>query len=183
MKKYFYLLLLVFSFNIENFVLAKDKAANNINIYNSINDEEITNQVILLLKLEKDIPQANIKIITKNGVVGIYGNIETKLQANKIIELVSSINNVIDVNTDRLEIKNSKEFLSDAFITAKARGRIKFLAVRGKIQPGYQLHLETTNCIIHIFGTVQSHRDIATIKNSVLDIIDVKHVKMNVKCK
>lgn len=182
MKNYFYLLLLVFSFHVENQILAKNLNSSNIESNNSIHDEEITKQVESLLKKEQDILQTHLSILTKNGVVNVYGVVDTGLQANKIVEIIASITDVIDVNTDNLEIKSSKEFLSDAFITAKAKGKIKLLAVSNKIQPGYELHLETTNGVVHIFGKIINQADIEIVKNSVLNIIDVQEVKMNVKC-
>lgn len=146
-----------------------------------LSDEEITHRVNDLLVREKDVPKGHIKIITKNRIVGVYGLVDTSLQANKIVELIASITGVIDINTENLEIKSSKEFLSDTYITAKAKGKIKYLALTNKIAKDYELHLETTDGTVHIFGTVKNPKDIKLIKKSILDIIDVRKVKMNVK--
>lgn len=171
MKKY--ILFFIFSLFINiHYAISKDSF---------LSDEEITRRVNDLIVREKDVPRAHIKILTKNGIVGVYGSVDTNLQADKIIELIATITGVVDINTENLEIKNSKEFLSDAYITAKAKGKIKYLALTHKIAKDYELHIETTDGTVHIFGTVKNSKDINLIKKSVLNIIDVHKVKMNVK--
>jgi osmotically-inducible protein OsmY len=146
-------------------------------------DKLIIQKVSNLLLKEHDIPNTKIQVISKNGVVKLIGVVDTSLQANRIIELASSVKSVIDINTDKLKVKNSKEFLSDAFITAKAKGKIKYLAINNKISPEYELHIETTNKVVHILGDVKNNNDIKTIKKSINDIIDVEDVKVNIMCK
>ena len=148
-----------------------------------MNDKLITKTVADLLRKEHDIPNTKITVTAQNGIVNLSGFVDTSLQANHIIELASSVNNVVDVNTDKLEVKSSKEFLSDAFITAKAKGKIKYLSINNKISPGYELHIETTNKVVHILGDVTEEKDIKTIEESINDIIDVAGVKINIMCK
>lgn len=148
-----------------------------------VNDRVITKAVYRLLVKENDIPNTKIEVVSKNGIVELVGWVDTSLQANRIIELTSSVEDVVDVNTDRLEVRSSREFLSDAFITAKAKGKIKYLSINHKISPGYELHIETTNKVVHILGDVKNKKDIETIKDSIDDIIDVDTVKLNIMCK
>ena len=148
-----------------------------------LEDKAITTLVKGLLVKEKDIPSSKINVTTKDNIVKLSGRIDTSLQANRLVELASGVKGVIDVNTDELTVKSSKEFLSDAFITAKAKGKIKYLAMNGKISPGYELHIETTNRVVHVLGDVKNIKDIKTIKDSITDIIDVDSVKMNVTYK
>ncbi len=146
----------------------------------SSKDQQIIHSIQQLLKKEHDIPK--IKISSKNGIVELVGTVETSMQAHHIVEIASSIHDVIDINTDKLEVKSSREFLSDAFITAKAKGKIKYLSINHKISPDYKLHIETTNRIVHILGNVTKKQDIKIIKDSVNDIIDVDSVKINIIC-
>ncbi len=148
-----------------------------------LDDKAIAQSVQILLVKENDIPNTKIDVISKNGIVELIGRVDTSLQANRLIELTSSVKGVIDVNTDKLKVRSSKEFLSDAFITAKAKGKIKYLAMNDKISKGYELHIETTNKIVHILGDVKNRKDIKTIKDSIADIIDVDSVKINIVCK
>ena len=153
------------------------------NAKDAINDEFITQTVSDLLRKEHDVPNTKIKVTSQDGIVKLIGFVDTSLQANRVIELASSVQNVIDVNIEKLEVKSSKEFLSDAFITAKAKGKIKYLSINNKISPGYELHIETTNKVVHILGDVKNEKDIKTIKESINDIIDVDGIRINIMCK
>lgn len=148
-----------------------------------LEDKAITRLVKRLLVKEKDITNNKIDVTTRGNIVKLSGRIDTSLQANRMVELASGVKGVIDVNTDELIVKSSKEFLSDAFITAKAKGKIKYLAMSGKISPEYELHIETTNKVVHILGDVKNIKDIKTIRDSIADIIDVDSVKINIICK
>ena len=128
------------------------------NAKDAINDEFITQTVSDLLRKEHDVPNTKIKVTSQDGIVKLIGFVDTSLQANRVIELASSVQNVIDVNIEKLEVKSSKEFLSDAFITAKAKGKIKYLSINNKISPGYELHIETTNKVVHILGDVKNEK-------------------------
>jgi len=147
-----------------------------------LEDSAISEIITELLVKENDIPNTDIKVQVKQKVIYLSGNVDTNLQANRVLELAASIKSVIDVNTDKLDIRNSKEFLSDAFITAKTKGKIKYLAINNRIAEHYVLHVETTNKVVHIFGDVKSEQDIKTIQDSIEDIIDVAGVKMNIRC-
>lgn len=148
----------------------------------TLDDNIITNQVEKLLVKENDIPNVKIEVKTKDGVVHLSGIVDTKLQENRIIELASSIENVVDVDTKDLNVRSSSEFLADSLITAKAKGRIKYLSLNKHIAEGYNLHVETTNKVVHIFGDVKAKKDIDTIKNAVNGIVSVQKVNLNIKC-
>ncbi len=147
-----------------------------------LSDKAISKIITGLLVEENDIPNTHIKVKVDQKIIYLSGDVDAKLQADRIIELAASIKSVVDVNTDNLNIKDSREFLSDAFITAKTKGKIKYLAINSRIAEHYILHVETTNKVVHIFGDVKSEKDIKTIKDAIEDIIDVAGVKMNIRC-
>ncbi|CAN0577946.1 unnamed protein product, partial [Ectocarpus sp. 12 AP-2014] len=147
-----------------------------------LDDKTITNSVKKLLVKENDIPNIKIKVNTKNGVVYLSGSVDTRLQENRIIELAASIEDVVDVDTKNLNVVSSSEFLADSLITAKAKGRIKYLSLNKHISEGYNLHVETTNKVVHIFGDVKDKKDIETIKKVISDIVSVQKINMNIKC-
>lgn len=151
-------------------------------IAKTLDDKTITKLVKQLLVKENDIPNVKIVVTTKDGVVHLSGTVDTKLQENKIIELASSVKNVIDVDTKDLNVRSSSEFLADSLITAKAKGRIKYLSLNKHISEGYNLHVETTNKVVHIFGDVQDKKDIAAIETAINGIVSVQKVNMNIKC-
>lgn len=163
-----------------NLLLAVSARAENI--IDTVSDKIINKQVEFMLVKEHDIPNTKIEVNTENGIVYLNGKVETRLQANRVIELAASVNGVKDVNSDELTVKSSSEFLSDSLITAKAKGRIKYLALNKRIREGYDLHVETTNKVVHIFGNVEDPEDMEKIRSAVKEIISIKDVKMNIKC-
>lgn len=148
----------------------------------TLDDKAITNTVKKLLVKENDIPNSKIQVNTKDRVVYLSGSVDTRLQENRIIELAASIEDVVDVDTKNLNVSSSSEFLTDTLITAKAKGRIKYLSLNKHISEGYNLHVETTNKVVHIFGEVKDKKDIETIRKVISDIVSVKKVNMNIKC-
>ncbi|MCP5369544.1 MAG: BON domain-containing protein [Rickettsiaceae bacterium] len=124
----------------------------------------------------------NIKLEYKKPVIYVYGDLNTRLEAGRLVEIISRIKGVQDVNTDNLKIKASKEFLTDAYITAKAKGRISYLALTGKIDDTDEVHVETTNNVIYLLGTVYKKQDIKIIEESLSHIIDARGIKNSLKC-
>lgn len=145
----------------------------------SINDMAITTEVKARLASEKDIPK-NIEVITKNGIVSFKGKVDTSLQAHKAIEVASSVDNVIDVVDTELKVKESKSIMTDAIITAKVKGKIRHLYVNQKIVEDYDLQVETTNKIVHIFGNVARAIDVDTIVSATKEVKGVKSVKTSI---
>ena len=145
----------------------------------SINDMAITTEVKARLVSEKDIPK-NIEVITKNGIVSLKGKVDTSLQAHKAIEVASSVDNVIDVVDTELKVKESKSIMTDAIITAKVKGKIRHLYINQKIAEGYDLQVETTNKIVHIFGNVARAIDVDTIVAATKEVKGVKSVKTSI---
>lgn len=147
---------------------------------NIVEDTAITAEVKVSLLTEKDIPK-NINITTKNGVVILKGAVDTTLQAHKIVEIASSAEGVLDVVDTQLKVKESKSFMADAKITAKVKGKIRRLFVNKKIANGYELHVETTNQVVHIFGRVARAADIETVVEEARGVSGVKSLRTNIK--
>jgi len=146
-----------------------------------IEDSAITAEVKLKLAAEKDIPVQNIEVKTNNKVVSLKGVLDTNLQVHRAIELASSIDKVDDVISDNLTVKGSKSIVADSVVTAKVKGKIRHLSIYKKIAENYDLHVETTDGIVHIFGKVSNPEDINVITSAVKEIKGVKSVKVNIK--
>lgn len=142
-------------------------------------DTAITSKVKAKLTLESDIP-LNISVTTTNNVVYLSGIVDTRLQANKIIQLAESVDGVKDVNDSKLQITSSDSFFSDATITAKAMGKIMQLRESDKIGSGSDLHVETTNGDVHVYGSVTQNDDKQVVKDAVGSINGVKTVSANI---
>ena len=81
---------------------------------------------------EKDIPEKHIEVATTDKIVALRGIVDTKLQADRAIEVAFSIDNVLDV-TDHLKVRNSSSVITDSLLTAKTKGKIRHLSINKKI--------------------------------------------------
>lgn len=149
-------------------------------VVDATSDSAITTQVKTKLALESDIPSLDISVSTVDGIVYLNGKVETTLQADRVVELAQSVYGVKDVDASKLQIANSKSYLSDAMITAKVKGKIAQLAADQKISNNYDLSVETTDGNVHIFGHVSNYQDIGTIKVAASELQDVKDVNVNI---
>ena len=71
-----------------------------------VDDLAITTEVKAKLIQEKDIPK-DIEVTTKGGVVRLKGKVDTHLQAQKAIEVASSVDKVVDVIDTELKVKET----------------------------------------------------------------------------
>jgi len=145
-----------------------------------VDDLAITTEVKAKLIQEKDIPK-DIEVTTKGGVVNLKGKVDTHLQAQKAIEVASSVDKVVDVIDTELKVKESNSILTDSIITAKVKGKIRHLYIYNKLAPDYDLHVETTNQIVHIFGSVNRAADVDTIVAAANEVKGVKSVRTSIK--
>lgn len=155
-------------------------AFSSLALANTSEDAAITNTVKAKLAEEKDIPKLEVK--TKDRVVTLKGKVDTHIQAHKAVEIASSVDNVEDVIDVELVVKESKSIINDALITAKVKGKIRHLYMTQKIASGYDLHVETTNGDVHIFGHVGRSADTDTIVAATKQIKGVRSVKTNIGC-
>jgi len=144
-------------------------------------DTAITAQVKALFAAESDIPASKISVKTRDQIVYIRGWVDTVLQANKLIEIAQSVSGVKDINDSKLKTVSSANFLDDAYVTAKVKGKILQLFNEGKISKGHALHVETANGDVHIFGKVTNKNDIKEIEFASANVTDVNKVNTNIE--
>jgi len=149
----------------------------------ALDDTAITTQVKALLAIEADIKSYDIGVTTENHVVYLEGEVDTDLQADKAVEIAQGVSGVDDVNNSKLHVKSSTSYAGDSFITAKVKGTIMQLSNNNTISANSDLHVETTNGAVHIFGTVTKSDDIAKIKQTITTIKGVKSVHSNIDVK
>lgn len=149
----------------------------------AVEDTAITAEVKAKLLKEPDIPATKIEVTTNDAIVTLKGTIDTRLQANRAIEIASSVDKVVDVVDDNLRVKQSNAFVSDGIITAKAKGKIAYLALYNKVDKNNELHVETTNGVVHINGYVNKAADVDEVIDTVKAIKGVKSVKNGIKVK
>lgn len=143
-------------------------------------DAAITTKVKALFALESDIKSFDIHVTTNKQVVDLSGTVDTQLQANHAVEITQSVKGVKDVNDSKLTVTSSSSFLEDAYTTAKVKGKISQLDSDGKISNKNELHVETTNGVVHILGKVGNRKDISTIEQEVKKMNGVKGIKTNI---
>lgn len=143
-------------------------------------DDLITEEIKSLLNKESDIPINKLQVSTNDGVVLLNGTVDTRLQADKIIQVANSINNVKDVDTYNLKVTKSNQYLTDAFVTSAVKGKLVSLARSNKISNNYDFHIETTNGHVHIFGKISNNHDISVIEREIVRIKGVKKVHCNI---
>lgn len=145
-------------------------------IGNELNDSKITSKIKALLINEPDIPSSQLKVATNNGIVSVEGKVETRLQADKIVELINTVDEVKEVDASKLKTTSSNQYIKDAFITATIKGKIILLTKHNKIGKNSTFHIETTNGHVHIYGKVENKQEIDTITKEVYSIKGVKQI-------
>jgi len=143
-------------------------------------DTAITAKVKALFAMESDIPSLKISVATKDHVVYLEGNVDTTLQASKMIQIAQGVSGVTKVNSTKLTTTSSDSYFKDAFITARVKGKIFQLANDGAIDEHYDLDVETTNGVVHIFGRVAKKKDISVVESMASKVEDVTKVKTNI---
>ncbi len=143
-------------------------------------DDSITEEIKSLLNKESDIPTKFLQVSTNDGVVLLSGTVDTILQADKIIQVANSVNKVRDVDTYNLKVTKSNQYLTDAFITSAVKGKLVSLARSNKISNNYDVHVETTNGHVHIFGKTSNNQDVSVIEREVGRIKGVTTVHCNI---
>ena len=129
-----------------------------------IEDNVITAKIDFKVAMDKSISIFKVKISTHNGVVNLAGTVDSVSHAETLVEIAQGTDGVIDVNTDHLQVKQSKRPIIDTLITA----RIKALLLKNKISSS-SIHVETNNGIVYLTGSAKSQADIdAAIKTAKL---------------
>lgn len=123
-------------------------------------DSMVTSMVIQKIAQDPVLKNYSITVATKHHVVELSGEVDTGKQAEKLVALASSIEEVRDVNTSHLSVKNSRAPLTDTYITAKILGKL----VKDKLFSNYEvaiskINIETKNATVFITGTVGSQRE------------------------
>jgi len=143
-------------------------------------DATITTKIKALFALEADTKSFDIHVTTTDQIVNLSGTVDTQLQANHAVEIAQSVKGVKDVNDSKLNVTSSTSFLDDAYTTARVKGKISQLESTGKISNNNDLHVETTNGVVHVLGKVGNNKDVSVIEQEVKKMNGVKDVKTNI---
>jgi osmotically-inducible protein OsmY len=122
-----------------------------------VNDSEILRDLEYKIATDKTLSDADINFQSTNCVVTISGVVKNLDLASKAVEIATSTQGVISVNTDNLVVDDRKQLFKDAYITAKVKGLFIKEKVLGDMPVSVAgVHVETKNGIVYLTGTATS---------------------------
>lgn len=152
-------------------------------IKQTVNDTAITAKVKTSLLTETDLPGTSIKVTTEGNIVHLAGELDTRLQYNRAIEIANSIEGVADVDYSNLKLKHDlQNSLEDSVITAKAYGKLTYLSGKNLIAR-HAVRMETHDGVLHVWGELASTEDKDKLYNNLKTIHGVKSVMTNITIK
>ncbi len=125
---------------------------------------------------------AHVTVDSQAGNVILTGIVTTDHEADALVEMAQSTPGVIDVNTDNLKVKESKQPFADTVVTAKIKG----LFLREKLFSDKDIasttvKVETKNGVVYLTGSANSAQAVENavqISRSVKGVTKVvSHIK------
>jgi len=149
---------------------------------NTFSDAAITAAVKSKIMLNTSIANYNVEVTTNNGVVNLNGRVNTDTEASAIIELAESTSGVKDVDASRLEVKDSKQPLTDTVITSKVKGTfIREKLFSEKDIAAMSIKVETNNGIVALSGTAANQQEVDNAIALAKAVNGVKSVTSQIK--
>ena len=146
---------------------------------------EVADHTYIISKLSEDplLSPYEIKVvIDENNIAYISGEVDTDIQYDRAIMIVSSMDKIEDVDTKNFKVKKSDSILDDVSITAKIKGKIlKEKYVEGLDISFWPIEIETKNGDVYITGEVKSQNDANNILNIAESIKGVRSVRSDLK--
>ncbi|HEV2524677.1 MAG TPA: BON domain-containing protein [Gammaproteobacteria bacterium] len=153
------------------------KAFANPTVGEFVDDSVITTKIKEEILLDKSLSSLNFNIETKKGVVSISGKVPTDHEASKAVEIASSTEGVVDVNTAHLKIEKSTSTSADLYITAKIKGSyVKEKIFGDKDVAVTNVHVETKNGVVYLTGHVDTADQKSNAEKLAKSIKGVKEV-------
>jgi hyperosmotically inducible protein len=148
----------------------------------AMSDSAITAKVKAKLMEDNQVKSSHIKVVTTNGVVTLTGRAMTSESKSAAVELAEGVNGVKSVD-DELTIgsrtasshgavANTEIEGSDTWITTKVKSKI----MADSMSRGFDVHVETTNGVVILRGTLANHDAIAHVKDLAETVDGVKSV-------
>lgn len=179
------LLLIVFSVaQIISAAEKNDQTKNSVPTTQNAKDAKITSDIMQKIAEDNSLSGIDINVVSKSGVVNLSGNVNTKAEAVKIIEIAEAVQGVKRTETGKLTVKEqSDQPFSDAAITAKVKG----IYIREKLfgtddVAVMDVKVETNNGVVYLTGTVDNLKQAETAIKLAHSVSGVKRVdsKINV---
>jgi hyperosmotically inducible protein len=146
-------------------------------------DVNIISQIDNKMKNEELLKDITIYARSDHGYVSLIGEVDTSLQAEKVITLVQSIKGVTEVDITGLKVKSSKIPFTDTYITAKIKGaliRDRLLDITHPNTP-CGIQVETKNGVVYLFGCVKNQKWVDKAIISVRSVSGIKAINNSIK--
>jgi hyperosmotically inducible protein len=137
-------------------------------------------------KIAADATTSNLKVnvTSNNGIVTLSGNVNTAVEAAKLIELSESVTGVKDVDAPQLTPKESTYSFKDAEITAKIKGTyIREKLFGDKDISVMEVKVTTTNGVVYLTGIVDNQAEADNAVKLAKSIKGVKSVDSKLEMK
>lgn len=140
-------------------------------------DKAITSYFRTKLAQNKTLSKYKMNVKTEDGILALYGNINSDNDANELIELAASIPGVREVDTSLLTTINSKKRFNDLAITAKINGAFLREQLYGNADITVAtIGVETKNGIVFLTGHAISPDQAHTAKKIAESVLGVEWV-------
>lgn len=118
-----------------------------------------------------------INISTDNDIVTLSGNVNSKTQYERAVQLATATNDVKSVNATGLTVTPSANYTSDAFITFKIKSLLlKNSIFNGQNYDASNIHVETNNGVVYLVGYVKSEDAINQVLDTVRSVKGVENI-------
>lgn len=148
----------------------------------TVNDTAITAAIKMQYTKDGLLNPFDINVETKNGVVVLDGTVDSSKEYQQAIMIAESLYDVIGVDADNLVVKGSKSPLTDAYITAKVKGRLlKNKIIGPKVLKNTDVSIETVDGVVFITGHAKDPAQVKKIIETAKLTEGVKSVNAEIK--
>lgn len=164
-----------------SFLLCASTYANNITTPSST-DGKIANSIRLLMELDPIVNSGDITVSALNKNVRLSGQTNSRTQYEEVISLVNTVDDVKSIDSSKLQIKKSKNYLADAYTTGKIKGKLISDKVLETHQPNpFYVNVETVNGNVYLTGVVEDRNQAISAISTAYGIKAVKSVTSYLK--
>ncbi len=151
---------------------------------NIMNDTAITAAIKVKMAADNVVSASNVKVETKDAIVILTGNVKSKSEAERAIDIASSTENVKDIDASGLLIEGSSQPVTDAILTSKIKAQYAKEKVFGdKPVKVLGIHVETNNGEVVLTGEADNEAQIKNAKMLAENVKGVRSVKSNLTVK
>lgn len=152
------------------------KPETNATVGSAISDTAITGKIKAKIAGDPNLSVFNVNVSTEKGTVTLAGTVNSDTDAGALVEIVQSTEGVTDIDTSKLNVKNSKQPFADTVITAKVKGIYIREKLLGKNVPA-TISVETNNGVVYLSGQVDNEEQKTNAIKLAKGISGVKNVE------